>query len=145
MPLRIIPDERRMTVKDIAPCGMNCRVCYATMREKGNHCPGCLGGEKNKTQSCISCRIRNCDHRKVNAKYCYSCDTFPCSRLKQLDARYQKKYSMSMIENLKRIEHAGIQKFVRSENLRWLCTKCGKKLCVHRMECPNCGYAWRKT
>jgi hypothetical protein len=141
MPLRVIPDERKTTIKDIAPCGMNCRVCYGTMREKGNRCPGCLGGEKNKNKSCISCRIRNCDHRKKNARYCFSCTIFPCSRLKQLDVRYRKKYGMSMIENLNRIQCAGIREFVRIENVRWICTICGKKLCVHRAECPGCGHA----
>lgn len=29
MPLRVKPDERKTITKDIAPCGMNCRVCDA--------------------------------------------------------------------------------------------------------------------
>ncbi|NLP03034.1 MAG: DUF3795 domain-containing protein [Fibrobacter sp.] len=143
MPLRIIPDERRTTIKDIAPCGMNCSVCFAAMRKKGKHCPGCRGGDIDKAKSCISYRIRNCNRLNRNAKYCYSCDIFPCFRLKQLDVRYQEKYSMSMIENLNRIEHAGIREFVRSENERWICTSCGKKLCVHNANYPDCGHPWR--
>ncbi|NLD92830.1 MAG: DUF3795 domain-containing protein [Fibrobacter sp.] len=143
MPLRVIPDKRRTTIKDIAPCGMNCRICYATMREKKEHCPGCRGGDSDKTKSCILCRIRKCYRIKRNAKYCYSCDIYPCSRLKQLDVRYQKNYGMSMIENLNHIQHAGIREFVRSENERWICTACGKKLCVHRVDCPSCGHSWR--
>lgn len=143
MPLRVIPDEHRTTIKDIAPCGMNCRICYATTRKKGKHCPGCRGGDIDKSKSCISCRIRNCDRIKRNAKYCYSCDIYPCLRLKQLDARYQKNYGMSMIENLNNIQHTGIRKFVRSENERWICSVCGKKLCVHRANCPSCGHPWR--
>jgi len=143
MPLRVMPDKRRTTISDIAPCGMNCRICYATIREKGNHCPGCLGEDKNKTKSCILCRIRNCHRLKGNARYCFSCDIFPCSRLKQLDARYRKKYGMSMIENLNCIQHFGIRKFVRMETARWICIKCGNKLCVHMAECPGCGHSWR--
>lgn len=30
----------------IAPCGMNCQLCYAFQREK-NKCPGCLGDENS--------------------------------------------------------------------------------------------------
>jgi hypothetical protein len=144
MPLRVKSDERKTRIKDIAPCGMNCSVCYATMRENSVQCPGCLGGDKNKNKSCISCRILNCDRRKEDAKYCFSCDVFPCSRLKQLDARYRKKYGMSMIDNLNNILKMGVREFVCRENSRWICTECGKKLCVHRAECPNCGNVWRK-
>ena len=143
MPLRVTSDERRTTINDIAPCGMNCRLCYATMREKGNRCPGCFGDDENKAKSCITCSIRNCNRLKNKGRYCFSCAIFPCTRLKQLDARYRKKYGMSMIENLNQIEHTGIRKFVRSENERWVCSLCGKKLCVHRADCLSCGYKWR--
>jgi hypothetical protein len=140
MSLRVKPDKRRTEITDIAPCGMNCNICYASMRERGKHCPGCLGGEKDKAKSCILCSIRNCGRRKGEAAYCFSCEIFPCTRLKQLDARYLKNYGMSMIENLKDIMKNGITEFVSRENLRWICTECGNKLCVHRKECPGCGH-----
>ncbi len=142
MPLRVKPDNRRTKRKDIAPCGMNCSLCYATMREKGNNCPGCRGGETNKTKSCIACRIRKCEKLKGDTEFCYSCDIFPCSRLKQLDARYRKNYGMSMRENLDQIRREGIRAFVRRENERWRCSSCGTTLCVHRPDCPCCGNPW---
>lgn len=143
MSLRIIAHKRKMLVKQIAPCGMNCQLCYATMREK-RQCPGCLGGNQNKSNSCILCRIHNCIKlKKKTVKYCFSCDVFPCFRLKQLDKRYRAKYGMSMIENLNHIREHGIRKFIHYETARWTCPSCGTMLCVHCPDCPECGHTWR--
>ena len=35
----------------IAPCGMNCRLCLAYIRDK-KACPGCLGDDHFKSISC---------------------------------------------------------------------------------------------
>ena len=37
-------------------------------------------------------------------KYCFLCNSYPCSRLRYLDKRYKTKYSMSMIDNLNSIK-----------------------------------------
>ena len=42
----------------IAPCGMNCRLCYAFIRDK-KPCPGCLEDDVHKSNACVTCRIRN--------------------------------------------------------------------------------------
>jgi len=127
----------------IAPCGMNCRLCYAYIREK-NVCPGCRGDDTNKAKSCVTCRIKNCNKlAEGRLKYCYSCNIFPCTRLRQLDKRYRTKYSMSMIDNLNTIKELGIRQFVKNEKQRWTCPQCGEFFCVHRSQCPSCGYTWR--
>jgi len=119
---------------EIAPCGMNCRLCIGYVRDK-NKCDGCL---TPGTKCSKACTLRFCTQR--NGKYCdNSCPSFPCKRLKGLDKRYRTKYGMSMIENLLHIEEAGIRQFVRNENIRWVCTVCGSLICVHRPECVNCG------
>jgi hypothetical protein len=119
---------------EIAPCGMNCRLCIGYVRDK-NKCYGCL---TPNTKSGRSCTLRFCTER--NGKYCDNyCPSFPCNRLKSLDIRYRKKYGMSMIDNLLQIEEEGIRQFVRNENIRWLCTVCGSLICVHRPVCLNCG------
>jgi hypothetical protein len=115
----------------IAPCGMNCRLCWGFLREK-NQCPGCRAPAVK-----WACRIRRCKARKT--KFCGGCEGFPCRRLKQLDRRYRTKYGMSMLENLGSIRSRGIRAFVRNEKQRWLCPACGSILCVHRRECPQCG------
>lgn len=120
-------------ISDIAPCGMNCRLCIAYLREK-NKCDGCL---TPNTKCSKACTLRFCDKRK--GKYCdHTCTTFPCKRLKNLDKRYREKYGMSMLKNLEYIETLGIRHFVKNENSRWKCPECGELVCVHRSECLKC-------
>ena len=131
----------------IAPCGMNCRLCHGHVREK-NKCPGCqriAPHENLKSKSRTRCKIRNCDRIATgNTKYCSdSCDQFPCTRLKQLDQRYRKKYGMSMIDNIKMINDFGIRHFIQIEKEKWRCPECGELICVHRPACLSCGHKWR--
>ena len=82
----------------IAPCGMNCRLCSAYVRER-NTCPGCRGDDSAKPTYCVGCRIKNCEKMKPGkAGFCFNCDSYPCDRLKHLDRRYRAKYGMSMLE-----------------------------------------------
>lgn len=126
-----------ITSKLIAPCGMNCGVCMAYLREK-NHCPGCNYPDDNKAVSVLRCIIKNCETIK-KVKFCFKCEKYPCTRLKNLDKRYRTKYHMSMIENLENIKKLGIRQFVKNEQVRWRCPKCGGNICVHRGYCFDCG------
>ena len=99
----------------IAPCGMNCDICRAYLREK-NKCSGCRGSDENKLSSRVNCKIKNCiELKKNNFKFCYKCERFPCERINHLDKRYRTKYNMSMIENLNNIGKIGIREFVSNE------------------------------
>jgi hypothetical protein len=118
----------------IAPCGMNCNLCMAFLRDK-NTCPGCRNGTKeNKPKTRIRCIIKNCEQlKKNNWKYCSDkCEKFPCKRLKDLDKRYRNKYQMSMIENLENIKKLGIRKFIEKEKKRWI--KGNQIYCVHNKQ-----------
>lgn len=130
-------NTKLITSKLIAPCGMNCGICMAYLRDK-NHCPGCMEPDVNKPNSCIKCIIKNCEIIKKN-KFCFKCDNYPCTRLKNLDKRYRTKYGMSMIENLENINKLGIREFVKNEKVRWKCSKCGGTINVHRWKCFTCG------
>lgn len=122
----------------IAPCGMNCGICMANLRDK-NKCNGCRSNIGYKSESCAECIIRNCELLKNTvSKFCYECSKSPCPRLKQLDKRYRLKYKMSMIENLQNIEKFGLENFVENESLRWKCETCGGTICVHKGFCINC-------
>ena len=121
-----------MKTTQIAPCGMNCGICMAFLREK-HHCSGC----RSPGWLHPACRIRTC--ADMGGKFCFSCATFPCRRLKHLDKRYRTKYGMSMIENLEAIREHGIRKFVRTEKERWTCRTCGGTINVHRHCCSSCG------
>lgn len=122
----------------IAPCGMNCSICLAHLREK-RRCNGCWGTDENKSKHCIQCIIKNCEFlAKTKSKFCYECEKYPCLRLKQLDKRYRTKYKMSMIENLQYIRDNGLINFIEKEQIRWKCNSCGGTICVHRGFCLDC-------
>ena len=123
----------------IAPCGMNCGICLAFLRDK-NKCPGCRNMGKNKPGYCRKCIIKNCELlAKTDSNFCYDCEKYPCTRLKQLDKRYRTNYNMSMLENLNNIQKLGLIEFLTLEQKRWVCSKCGGTICVHRRYCLKCG------
>jgi hypothetical protein len=127
-----------MQKSQIAPCGMNCGICLAYLRDK-NKCKGCWAPNDNKPKGRANCVIRNCEIlNTLDSKFCYDCQKFPCARLKQLDKRYRTKYKMSMLDNLENIKANGFDKFIKEEHDRWLCNSCGGTICVHRGFCLNC-------
>jgi hypothetical protein len=112
--------------KLIAPCGINCGICRAHLRER-NPCQGCNWHEQDMPKSRAQCQMRLC--RKRKGKFCCHCAEFPCARLSQLDKRYRTRYGMSEIENLIFIRDHGLKKFLEAESKRWIFEE--GILCVH--------------
>ena len=128
-----------MQAELIAPCGMNCNICLGYLRDK-NKCPGCRNLDKKHPVTRWCKKIRGCATlKKMNARFCFSCDSIPCQRLKNLDKRYRTRYGMSMLENLAYVKRFGIRKFLKKEVKKWTCGKCGGTICVHRGYCFTCG------
>ena len=127
----------------IAPCGINCGLCRAYIRDR-KPCPGCRGGENYKSNACLTCVIKNCPELAVDGhKFCFSCSKYPCADLLHLDHRYRIRYGVSVVENLERIRTIGVRRFAAEEAVRWACSKCGDRLCMHKPQCINCGYRWQ--
>ncbi|MGZ8876274.1 MAG: DUF3795 domain-containing protein [Halobacteriota archaeon] len=127
----------------IAPCGMNCSVCSSylarkyELRRQGVKMPYCAGC-RPRDKKCAFLKKR-CDlliNRKV--RFCFECTSFPCRNLEQIDARYQKHYRTSLIENLTFIEQHSLAAFVERENAKWQCMQCRAALCCHNGICYNC-------
>jgi hypothetical protein len=110
----------------IAPCGMNCGICKAYLRQR-NSCHGCHGAQENKPTTRVNCRMRVCEKR--SGKFCCHCPEFPCEKLRNFDKRYRTKYGMSEIENLEYIRDNGIREFVAAERKKWI-SETGV-FCVH--------------
>jgi hypothetical protein len=122
----------------IAPCGMNCSVCMAYLREK-NTCPGCRFFHKKEPVTIAKCKIKNCTTlKKGEIKFCFTCKQYPCERIKHMDRRYRTRYHMSTIENLENIKKSGVRAFLNKEKTRWTCPQCGGTICVHRGICYQC-------
>ena len=129
----------------IAPCGLNCSLCRAYIRER-NPCPGCHGSEIKKSNACLTCAIKNCEELAAGGhQFCSSCDKFPCAELLQLDARYKAKYGVSAIGNLEHIKAIGVERFIAEETAKWSCSECGSLLCMHKPQCLNCGHMWQSV
>ena len=124
----------------IAPCGVNCALCYAWQRKK-NKCPGCMGDDPSKPLHCRKCTIAGCGLSGDGLpKYCYDCTgKFPCQRLKRLDRHYVSKYGVSLLGNLEAMRSTGLTAFAAAEAGKWRCPACGEPLCVHKPECQHCG------
>jgi hypothetical protein len=122
----------------IAPCGINCSVCYSFLREK-NKCPGCWIHDPRKPKTRLNCIIKNCENLlETDSKFCYDCGTYPCKRIIRLDKRYSLKYKLSNIDNLKCIKDLGPEAFIQLELTKWKCNECGGTICVHLGYCMDC-------
>ena len=126
--------------KIIAPCGMNCGICVAffgyTMRgdNRKMKCSGCNPSGK----SCAHLK-KYCEKLSKNEiQYCFECDMFPCSYLERLDEKYRKRYDMSTIDNLERIQEYGMTPFLKQQEQRYACPECGGVICVHTKICYTC-------
>jgi len=120
----------------IAPCGINCGVCWRHLQPK-NACPGCLKATPGKEPH-PKCRIRPCAQEK-GFTYCYNCPATPCSRLKALDDKYQKLFYTSLVENGRILRQEGIEAFLNSQRIRWDCPSCHHTLSIHSDICLFCG------
>jgi len=97
------------------------------------------------------CRIRNkkcafvkkrCEDNlkllKGEVDYCFECQCFPCEALRKLDDRYQERYGMSMIDNLRLVKEKGIHQFILIQNHRYSCPECGHMISVHDQKYLYC-------
>jgi hypothetical protein len=128
----------------IAPCGMNCGTCIASLRDR-NKCAGCRLITSDNSKTRVGCIVRNCIYlHKTSSKFCFDCEKFPCKRIKQLDKRYRTKYRTSFIQNLETIKELGITAFLSSEAIRWTCPNCGSVLSCHREKCLVCNHDFKE-
>lgn len=135
-----------MSEKNLAaPCGIYCGACRSYLLFKKD-----LFKERGRKSGCKGCRIRNknCSFikkecmsiRKNEIEFCYECEKFPCLKLKALDDKYTKKYNVSPIRNLNRLQEVGFDKWLKEKGLLYKCPECGGEICVHDAECYDCEY-----
>ena len=136
--------EDKMDYELAAPCGLYCGTCRQYLLLKKD-----LLEERGYKVGCKGCRIRNknCAFikrdclalKKKKLDFCYECEKFPCHNLQDLDELYRKRYSMNLIENLKRIEKIGVELWLHEQQELYCCPECGGEICIHDAECYDCG------
>ncbi|MHA2034903.1 MAG: DUF3795 domain-containing protein [Promethearchaeota archaeon] len=127
-----------------APCGIYCGACRQYLLLKKD-----LLEARGYKVGCKGCRIRNkncafirrdCSAlKKKELDYCYECDQFPCQNLQKIDSQYRERWSVNMIENLKRIKDIGVEQWLQEQKKLYTCPECGGEICVHDTECYDCG------
>ena len=140
----------RLRKELIAPCGMNCNVCsnYLALendtKAKGVKLPYCIGCRlRDKKCSFVKKKCEKLLHNKID--FCYECSEFPCDLIIKLGKRYEERYHMNMVDNLKYIKEHGMEKFLEVEKKKWECSKCGKTICCHNGVCYSCDLEKMKT
>jgi hypothetical protein len=122
---------------------MYCGICSAYLafsrgiprkRGKITHCSGCRPRNKQCAYIKGQCELL----RKGEVTFCYECPRFPCPRLLHIDMRYQTRYGMSFVQNLKDIEKYGAAALLRRLKKRFACPKCGGPLSIHNGKCFAC-------
>lgn len=121
----------------LAPCGMNCFVCYTALRKR-KPCTGCRTSSSGKPTHCRECRINDCVQER-GLEYCFACSDYPCAVIKRLDKSYRKRYQVSLIENAARIKSLGATAFLEEEKIKWMCTDCSGVISLHDQVCSECG------
>lgn len=120
----------------LAPCGMNCMVCYKHCYHK-KPCDGCLKSDKGKPEHCRKCKIKDCIQVK-GISYCYECTDYPCKRIKYLEKSYNTRYQASLIANSAYVQKRGLTAFMEEQKKRYTCPVCGGIISIHDAECGEC-------
>jgi len=127
-----------------APCGIYCGACRQYLVLKKGQLK-----KRGFKLGCKGCRVRNkkckwirkdCSAMKRgDFEFCCECDNLPCQGLKELDEIYQERYNVNMVDNLKRIEEIGVEKWLQEQKKLYTCPQCAGEICVHDEECYDCG------
>jgi len=101
-------------------------------------CDGCLSGGMLAAH-CQNCAIRKCAANKQNDSRCSDCEELPCYRITNLINMSGYLHRKEYLPNLKKIREMGVQEWVKYEEERWRCPKCGLPMSWYDAECVRCG------
>lgn len=125
----------------LAPCGMDCMVCYRRCASK-KPCEGCRMEGQNKPEHCRRCAIKDCAAEK-GAGFCWDCPAYPCGKLINLEKRYTSRYGVSLMEQGRFVKTYGGEAFLKRERVRYTCPVCGGVVSLHDAKCGECGAEWK--
>ncbi len=148
-----------------SPCGLYCGVCaiYIThcdnnrkLKERLVHlykgeisgkgtlpnsenilaedirCNGCLSDDL--FMHCKQCEIRACTREKGYTG-CHECDEFPCRYIEKFSMSVGKKVILRAVPYRRKV---GTEKWIRDEEVRYICPECGNKVFRGAVKCNQC-------
>jgi hypothetical protein len=132
-----------------AACGTYCGACPSYIAKHSEDetvqrpnpwgdCDGCLSGGMLAAH-CQTCRIRLCAANRQNVTRCSDCDELPCYRVTGLINLGSYPHRQEYLPNLALIGEMGAQEWVRYEEERWRCPRCGLPMSWYDTACARCG------
>jgi len=100
-------------------------------------CDGCLS-DGEIAAHCQSCPMKECAENKQNVTRCSDCKELPCTlimRFINTGLLHRAEY----LPNLEKIRKMGVQEWVKYEEERWRCPRCGLTMSWYDTECARCG------
>lgn len=136
-------ENNMFTEKMIAPCGLDCSICWKA-HDPAGACPGCLAETtEGKSPFCATkCKIIRCEKLLTNGwRFCDECPDFPCEDCEERETRYMNNYPCkeSPYGNIRAVRERGMDAFLKEERAEWTCEKCGGVVSVHTGTCTSCG------
>jgi hypothetical protein len=101
-------------------------------------CDGCLSGGM-LAPHCQRCNIRLHALETQNNSRCSDCEELPCHRITNLINMGRYLHRDEYLPNLKKIREMGVEEWVKYEEERWRCPKCGMPMSWYDAECVGCG------
>ncbi|MBN1974748.1 MAG: DUF3795 domain-containing protein [Sedimentisphaerales bacterium] len=101
-------------------------------------CDGCLSGGV-LAGHCQRCNIRLCALNKQNDFRCCDCEELPCYRITKLINMGGYLHRKEYLPNLEKIRQMGVEQWIKYEEKRWRCPRCGMSMSWYDTECAGCG------
>lgn len=101
-------------------------------------CDGCLSGGILAAH-CQTCEIRLCAANTQNDARCSQCTELPCGRITSLMEMGNYLHRDEYLPNLVKIREMGVQEWVKYEEERWRCPRCGQPMSWYDARCAGCG------
>ncbi len=142
----------------VGACGIYCGACMIYRAYKDNderltqyltenglsrdkiHCEGCVSGDVSVT--CVTCSYRDCAKQK-GITFCFECKDMPCEKIVELVEKRSRSNNLPhltlCLTNLQTLKQTGIQEWLRKQEGRWKCAKCGRRMNWYSELCPDCG------
>jgi len=100
-------------------------------------CDGCLS-DGEIAAHCQSCAMKKCAANKQNVTRCSDCQELPCTRILNF-INTGLLHRAEYLPNLEKIREMGVYEWVKYEEERWLCPRCGLPMSWYDSECARCG------
>lgn len=142
----------------LSKCGIYCGACYVYRAHKDGggfldslseklevfkdeiRCGGCTGPAENLWRGCRKCRLLPCLEEK-GYRFCFECPEFEkssCDKYENL-SRFCLERGEDIRASMMRIKSGEAHAWLREQDLKWRCPKCGETISWYEEKRHHCG------